>query len=107
MRILTLIAAMLLSGAAVAAGPVLYVDMVWIPFDGATSAQVYKADRIRTVYPDAAQCAAAIDGEMRLRWTNKPGHRLLSTERCTDGPPPTEISIEEFSVSVVQSAPNQ
>ncbi len=107
MRILTLIAAMLLSSVAIAAGPVLYIDMVWIPFEGAASATTHKADRIRTVYADAAQCAAAVDGEMRLRWTNKPGHRLLSVERCTDGVPPTDISIEEFSVSVVQTVPNQ
>jgi hypothetical protein len=85
---------------------ILFVFLIWVPLDGAVVGSV-EAEYIKTVYPTEAECIARLDGDDRVFWNSKPGHRMLGTKQCTDGSFPTGVSIGQFSVTVDQIAPNQ
>lgn len=78
---------------------ILFIMLIWVPLDGAIEGSV-QADYIKQTFPTAELCEAAKDGDGRVMWNSKPGHRMIGYQECTDGSIPTTVSIGQMNVTV-------
>lgn len=85
---------------------ILFAIMIWVPLDGAVPGSV-TAETITQTFATAEECDQHLDGDTRIYWSNKPGHRLLGMKQCTDGTKPSSVSIGELVVTVDQAPANQ
>jgi hypothetical protein len=78
---------------------VLLIFLIWIP-DGGDAQATVGSDYVKQAYPTEAACQAAADGNTRIHWTNKAGHRMIGTKQCTDGSIPSSVTIGNMTVTV-------
>ncbi len=79
---------------------ILFIVMIWIPDVVVPGGSVVDSDYTKLVFATEAECTAALQGETKLFWTTKPGHRMLGHKQCTDGTIPLSISIGTMNIIV-------